>query len=1219
MDCLTITATVITQIHTSESTINCLYLKSLNISFFIIYQYCFSEKRQHKTLKMQPKTNKPRIFLLFALFILCAQVHAQKWVELLSDPNVSFFEVQKAFESEWKGKSYESGKGYKQFRRLEAFIVPRLNEKGFYDSAKTWKTYYEYLEKNKAIIEEKSSVANWSTLGPVNTPSPSTWNNEGIGRIDCIAFHPTNPDEYWVGAPSGGLWKTTNNGVSWTPYSDAWAGMGVSDIAIDPNNPNNMFVATGSREGSSPASYFGIRTSTDGGLTWNTISGPPLVSSFAKMYRLLIDPSNSNKLIAATSEGVFYSTNSGSTWTQSTGTSNNTVYDIEFKPGNTSVIYAAEYGHICKSTNGGVSFTPSTVPFAPADVTRISLAVSANQVNNVYIACANTSNALQGMYKSTDSGNTFTAFAIPTDPVTYVNGSAYPADLGNTLGSQGWYDWTLGVSPNNADEIYMGGVSMVHSTDGGSTWAIVSTSSNGGGSVHVDMHATEFHPITGEFYTGCDGGVYRRTSTTTGNWDRLNNTLAVTQTYRLGSSISNPDIMLIGNQDNGVFEYNTGNWIYRRIGDGMECIIDPRNDLIMYSSTQRGNVRRSSNGAVTWIDAINQTTTGQSPNWTIPFIMDETNPDILYAGFDDVWKSVDAGYTWTNASNGPLDDNLIFLEVSFSDPNVLYTGDSYAIYKSIDGGFTWTTQTNPGLTSFSSQMIDIAIDDTDANTLWATKSNGLVYKSTDGGLNWTDESAGLPAIMANSIVHQRGTNDELYLGMDIGVYYKNGNANWVLYNTNLPSVIVKELEINYCTNKLRAATYGRGIWESDLENFNTFCCPDEIPVLSPAGIVEDCTGTPITITADTAPSGATYQWYKDGVLLSGETNSSLNVSESGAYTAAFIGACIPYQSQATVFKIVCAVDACEDMNTATASGPGNTTIVSVTGPFPTIDPIATTIEICATVEGDANWSNEVFNVIDENGTTHGITNIGSSDCDGPTPPFCFTVPIADYNTWIADNIITVTFDPPYTDVNPNLCAIHQVCASVKVPVEATSCLATDHYGGTILDNTYTVSNLITADGNVPSSGNVTFQAGNCIELQADFTVDLGADFLAEIQGCSPFAPNTPTNTRLGQSKDWTAYRKNQTEYIWISNEIHTLTEHKTSDYAHSSYQLHLDKQLKVELYDKNNVLQKTLFEGKQLAGTHQLHFDTSHLPAGVYTLVFQTENCTSNARLVLDK
>ena len=823
---------------------------------------------------------KKQIPLLLSLYLFIGgnnTLHSQFWMELMDDPNATYQDIENAFEQQWANRTYESGQGYKQYKRWESVVPWDRQDIGKRDPRAAWREWLNYKAKNTNRATNEFT-GNWELLGPTKPPVPVGWNNDAIGRIDCFAFHPTDSTTFFSGSPSGGLWKTTDNGANWSPLSDDWAGLGISDIAVHPISPNILYVATGTRDGGSMYS-FGILKSIDGGTTWSPTGEIPAL----RYYRLLIHPSDADILLLATNTGVYRTTNGGEDWTIVPTLNTGIVYDLEFHPTDPNIVYAIQKaGAFYKSTDNGISFTTLAVPFTNS--VRSAIAVSPAAPDDVVVSCSDGSKFL-GLYRSTSKGDNFIQIADPTNAVTTLTGFPF-STLNNALSFQVNYNWSLALNPQDANEIYLGAIALVRTPDNGATWQSISHG-HGSGRIHVDIHAIEFHPITNKVVVGSDGGIYR-TPEIEGIWDRLNNGLAVTQLYRLGSSTTEPNVMMIGNQDNGLMLYDNGEWIFKRIGDGMESIIHPRTSDILYSSTQNGNIMKSTTRGTNWTPILNEDITGQSGAWTTPYLLYAADPDILFAGYNDVWKSVDGGNHWENISTGQIEFNrsIDVLKVAKSNPDYIYIAKGYSrVYKTIDGGTNWQQLTLP----FQNYQ-DLLIHPENPNTIWVSGSDKRIYKSVDGGETWTDVSGSLPFLMNYTLAYQEGTANGIYAGMEVGIYYKDDSlSDWILFNSELPNVIIRELEINYCNGKIRAATYGRGLWESDLYSFEpgVVCCPPTAPVITPNNFVPDCGETILTITTP-APDGYAYQWFKNNQIIADKADQTLDFIEpSQSYTAIY--------------------------------------------------------------------------------------------------------------------------------------------------------------------------------------------------------------------------------------------------------------------------------------------------------------------------------------------
>jgi photosystem II stability/assembly factor-like uncharacterized protein len=811
-----------------------------------------------------------KIFLLILSLYFSQILFSQPWLKNLpqnkSKKDLSFFDYKNAFEQYWapfnvdKGYYTDNGvktkaAGWKQFKRWEYTMEGQVNPvTGEFPKKTAREVYEEYVNANPR--SDQSTTSNWTCLGT----SSSTGGYAGIGRVNCIAFHPTNNNTYWIGAASGGLWVTTNNGSTWTCLTDNNGVLAVSDIVIptDYATSNIIYIATGDKDHWDNRSI-GVLKSTNGGATWNSTGLSYALSDGKMVNRLLLDPSNNQNIIAATTSGVYKTTNGGTTW--STQLSSTTFISLEYKPGDFNTLYGStQTGKIYVTSNGGGLWT---LTFSNANAYRIQLAVSANQPAWVYALADNSVYGLYGVYQSTNNGASFSQVLAGTT----LNLLGWNSN-GGDAGGQGFYDLSLAASPSNANLLLVGGVNTWRSINGGTSWSIVNHwSGSGAQAVHADKHCLSFRS-NGDLFECNDGGTYISTNTGT-SWTDKTNGLVISQMYKLSVSQTSSGEIITGLQDNGTKLLYGGTWHDVYGGDGMECLIDYTNTSVQYATYVNGEIHRTLNH---WSSNSNVSPSGAGTGaWVTPYIIHPTNSLTLYAGYADVWKTTNQGTSWTKISTMNTSNKIRSMAIAPSNTQFLYVADPSVIWKTTDGGTSWTNITG-NLPAGS--ITYIAVKNDDANTLWVTLGGynaNTVFQSTVGGTTWTNISAGLPQLPAWTIVQnkQSTTEFQLYVGTELGIYFKKGSANWVAFNTGLPDVKIGEIEIFYATNprdsKLRAATYGRGLWESPVY----YDC-GTLPVPTIAGLASVCAGTSgVSYTTEAGMTGYSWTISAGGTFIAG--------------------------------------------------------------------------------------------------------------------------------------------------------------------------------------------------------------------------------------------------------------------------------------------------------------------------------------------------------------
>ncbi len=684
---------------------------------------------------------------------------------------------------------------------------------------------FNVLEK-----QNNSNVGSWTELGPDNIG----------GRIRVVIVDHSNSNRIYAGSVSGGVWKSTNGGNSWFPLKDDMENLAVCSMVMDPNNPNIIYAGTGEGFFNYDAKRGeGIFKTTDGGSTWIRLKSTDN-SDFYYVNKLVIDPTT-NTFWAATRKGLFKSTDGGLSFTAVIkGQNNGNVHctDIEIAPTSPSKIFASfgmfNESVIYRSTNSGATFDSN---LSHPNHGRIEIAVAPSNPNVVYAAFMdlNTSGVGKISY-STDGGDNWSNVTVPGPNFTGSD---------NYAGSQGWYNNILAVDPDDPQKVYAGGIDFWKSTDNGNTWKQVTNwySASGYQFVHADHHSITFDPNNSNvIYLGTDGGVYKSTDRG-GTWTAKNNGLAVTQFY-YGAVDQMSDNFYGGTQDNGTLKSSgSSSWNTILGGDGGATEVNFNNpdiifmeyvNLALYKSTDGGNTfNKIMNGIPAGSEFWDGTT--DRVQFIAPFEMDINNPQNLIAGTYKVYKTTNGGTLWsaisgdlTTEGSGSSGATISTLTVAPGNSNVIYVGCSNGVVQvTTDNGANWT-DISSGLPNLYCTKIRVSWSSSQtAVAVFSGYSNGMkVFKTTNGGASWNNISGNLPNIPVNSVFISQQDDNIILVGTDLGVFLTMDNgANWFARNNGLPNVVVADLDYRVLDDAIFAATHGRGMFKA---TFSELTGVDEI-------------------------------------------------------------------------------------------------------------------------------------------------------------------------------------------------------------------------------------------------------------------------------------------------------------------------------------------------------------------------------------------------------
>ncbi len=704
-------------------------------------------------------------------------------------------------------------------------------QKVYPNSAFSYSHYLNALNQAQALHKASAQrAAEWELVGPINVG----------GRITDIAIHPDYPSTMYIGAASGGIFKTTTGGFNWeNVFADAPV-IAIGALAIDMNNPDVLYAGTGEANASS-YSFIGngIYKSTDAGISWEHIG----LEQSAYIGRILIDHSDSERVFAAACgtlfspnemRGIYRSNNGGNDWEQVLFVSDSTAgVDIVQHPSDPNILYAAMWERmrgltyrrshgptsgIYKSTDGGDTWTELTNGLPGGDEKgRIGLAIAQNNPDIVYAFIDRRvgNNIFATVYKTTNGGQNW----IRTND----------SSLGNMNSSFGWYFGQIRVDPQNDNRIWVLGVDMYRSDNGGSSYTQIAGYYNID-QIYVDHHAMFIHPQTGQIIHGNDGGLYK--SSDYGNtWSKINN-LPLTQFYAIEIDYLNPHRIYGGTQDNNTIRTWNGqlnDWERILGGDGFYSLVDYTNSNIIFAEYQWGNLFRSLNGGSSF-SYIGGAWSNDRTNWSSPYVMDPVDPQTLYFGTYRVWKTTNRGTSWT-AVSGDLTHSLASsgfstistLAISPLNRNYILAGtDDGRVHISTAAGIGWT-DISAGLPV--RWITRVAFDPFELNTIYATVSgfrwdepHPYVFRSTDLGQTWESISSNLPELPVNVIVADPGQEGRLFVGTDVGIFYTdNAGESWGSLMNGMPNVPVTDLKIHHPTRAMVAGTYGCSAYRLNLD------------------------------------------------------------------------------------------------------------------------------------------------------------------------------------------------------------------------------------------------------------------------------------------------------------------------------------------------------------------------------------------------------------------
>ncbi len=674
----------------------------------------------------------------------------------------------------------------------------------------------------------------------------STWQFRGPGniggRVLDLAFEPGGA-AFYVAAATSGLWKSADDGASFTLVWPPEFAQAIGAVAVDSTGTVYAGVGEGASSGNNPTlGTKGVFRSVDGGASWTHLG----LGASARTGRIRVDPADDNRVFVAASgpvwsgggeRGIYRSTDAGATWQLVLEGENDTTggAEVVIDPSNPNRVYAVLWDHlrqasfrrlggngsgIFRSDDGGDTWVRlgGGLPPRNPDVGRIGFALATAQPSRLYAIYVDATGFFTAFYASDDGGDTWSA--VP-----------YNQDLADSQSSFGWWFGRVWVDPADSDRVYVAGVNLLVSPDAGQSWQEPAAIG------HVDQHALAWHPAdASQDYLGNDGGVFGPVSGQQDVWTGLGNQ-PFTQFYTVAISEQNPDRIMGGTQDNRcVRNYPPAGdplqWNQFGVcGDGLEVQINPFDDDDVFLCYQRGVCSRYSAGGDNLLYFIGPL--GARRNWYTPLVLDPVDPAIVYYGAERVYRSVNSGASFSSISadltgGDPIPgDNYTFgtittIAPAASDPDRLYVGtDSGRVWFTANGGATWTQSADADLPGML-WVTRIAVDPNDALHAFVTytgyhaaDNTPYILETFDGGIEWTDITANLPQAPLNAAwIRPDGT---LLAASDLGVYIRYpGQTVWAMLGADLPTAPALALRVHEPTAQVFVATFGRGIYSAGL-------------------------------------------------------------------------------------------------------------------------------------------------------------------------------------------------------------------------------------------------------------------------------------------------------------------------------------------------------------------------------------------------------------------
>jgi hypothetical protein len=664
-----------------------------------------------------------------------------------------------------------------------------------------------YLEVGEQLGPPTPTGPQWRSLGPWTIPNGQTYGSSRVnvsGRISTIAIDPSNPAHVLAGAAHGGVWESRDRGGSWAPRTDYAATLTVGAIAFDPRNSSTVYCGTG--EGNWWA-YLGagILRSRDGGATWSTLCTAPFVGQ--GFYDLIVDPANSQHLLAGTTGGLYVSNDGGLTWTRRRTAE---TWSLSMAPagGSSAQILAACSDGLWRSTNGGTTWNAVTLPGSPGGFDRLAVAIARSNPAVAYAWGARGGTA----YLWRRASGTWTSVAPPPGVST----------------NQAWYDWFVAVAPDLDTQVYCGAIEVHRGDLSGTTWTWRNLTNKGttGASIHPDQHAIAFEPgQPNTIYVGNDGGVYRSPDRGI-TWQHCNNGLVISEFEYLAQNYGSSRWLIGGTQDNGTQRW-TGSSVWEHVadGDGGDCGVNRTTPNTVFHTYYGMSPERSTTGGGwnSWTWVAPPVPAGEGSPFYPPFECSATGGDTIAMGGNALYISRNNGTTWIRLA---FPSAAAASAMYIPNASTVFVGtDDGRIYRTEWNGTSWTALTALTTPRTNATVSDLYVSPANTSRMWATHrtvGGGRVFRSDNGGSSWIDRTPALTRLPINAIEVDPENANRVWVAADLGVYQStDAGANWTDFSNGLPNMYVGDLVFQPHARVLRAGTRNRGVWEIPVDGWMT--------------------------------------------------------------------------------------------------------------------------------------------------------------------------------------------------------------------------------------------------------------------------------------------------------------------------------------------------------------------------------------------------------------